>query len=112
MKSLTLLSNLELYHFPQDTPVALQAVSEYGTLIFTKDAQNTVAISVGESFKQHFQVDSSVSTLLQQVPLPSIPGNYSVEVNGSGCVYMQVNDFFSHEVPQQIPRVFSRAKLQ
>uniref|UniRef100_A0A7N5JHF9 Ovostatin-like n=1 Tax=Ailuropoda melanoleuca TaxID=9646 RepID=A0A7N5JHF9_AILME len=72
----------------QDTPVALQAISEYGILTFTKDAQNTVVISATGTFKQHFQVDSSNSILLQQATLPSIPGNYSVEVNGSGCVYV------------------------
>ncbi|XP_063150605.1 ovostatin-like [Candoia aspera] len=85
----------------QDTPVALQALSEYGTLTFTKDAQNTVVISAGKSFKQQFQVDSSVSTLLQQATLPSIPGNYSVEVKGSGCVYMQTFLRYNVILPEQ-----------
>ncbi|XP_007428599.1 ovostatin-like isoform X1 [Python bivittatus] len=85
----------------QDTPVALQALSEYGTLTFTKDAQNTVVISAGESFKQLFQVDSSVSILLQQTTLPSIPGNYSVEVKGSGCVYVQTFLRYNVILPEQ-----------
>nr|XP_034996718.1 ovostatin-like [Zootoca vivipara] len=70
----------------QDTPVALLALSRFGNLTFTKDAENTVEISAGGSFKKVFQVTSSNSVLLQQVELPNIPGNYSVEVKGSGCV--------------------------
>nr|XP_028568281.1 LOW QUALITY PROTEIN: ovostatin-like [Podarcis muralis] len=73
----------------QDTPVALLALSRFGNLTFTKDAENTVEISAGGSFKKVFQVTSSNSVLLQQVELPNIPGNYSVEVKGSGCVYIQ-----------------------
>uniref|UniRef100_A0A670KHM3 Alpha-2-macroglobulin like 1 n=1 Tax=Podarcis muralis TaxID=64176 RepID=A0A670KHM3_PODMU len=82
----------------QDTPVALLALSRFGNLTFTKDAENTVEISAGGSFKKVFQVTSSNSVLLQQVELPNIPGNYSVEVKGSGCVYIQVNGIPSPQV--------------
>ncbi|KAJ7316257.1 hypothetical protein JRQ81_002419 [Phrynocephalus forsythii] len=74
----------------QDTPVALQALAQFGILTFTKDAQNTVIVTgAGGSFKKIFQVNSDNSVLLQQIALPSAQGNYSVEVNGSGCVYTQ-----------------------
>lgn len=88
-----------MYDSFQDTPVALLALSRFGNLTFTKDAENTVEISAGGSFKKVFQVTSSNSVLLQQVELPNIPGNYSVEVKGSGCVYIQVNGIPSPQVP-------------
>ncbi|KAJ6658291.1 hypothetical protein lerEdw1_020563 [Lerista edwardsae] len=74
----------------QDTLVALQALSEYGVISFVKNAQNTVKVSSGESFSRVFQVNRDNSVLLQQAVLPNIPGNYSVEVNGFGNVYVQV----------------------
>ncbi|XP_033029933.1 ovostatin-like [Lacerta agilis] len=83
----------------QDTPVALLALSRFGNLTFTKDAENTVDISAGESFKKVFQLTSSNSVLLQQVELPNIPGNYSVEVKGSGCVYIQTSLKYNIIVP-------------
>lgn len=73
----------------QDTLIALQALSEYGVLTFVKNAQNTVKVTSG-SFSKDFQVNRENSVLLQQVELPHIPGNYSVQVNGVGSVYVQV----------------------
>lgn len=75
----------------QDTVVALQALAQYGYLTFSKDGQNTVDISSKELLNKVFQVHNRNRLLLQQVSLPSIPGNYSVEVKGNGCVYLQVN---------------------
>lgn len=44
-----------------------------------------------ESPSKTFQVNDKNRFLLQQASLPTIPGNYSVEVNGTGCVYLQVS---------------------
>ncbi|XP_066468770.1 ovostatin-like [Tiliqua scincoides] len=74
----------------QDTLVALQALAEYGVLTYVENAQNTVKVSSGGSFSKVFQVNRENSVLLQQADLPHIPGNYSVEVNGIGNVYIQI----------------------
>lgn len=85
------LPNTRLCFVSQDTLVALQALSEYGVISFVKNAQNTVKVSSGQ-FSKIFQVNRDNSVLLQQAVLPNIPGNYNVEVNGFGNVYVQVND--------------------
>ncbi|RLV62929.1 hypothetical protein DV515_00018800, partial [Chloebia gouldiae] len=75
----------------QDTVVALQALSLYGAATYARSgAASKVALRSGGDFQQDFQVDPSNRLLLQRVPLPQVPGEYSVEVSGEGCVYLQV----------------------
>ncbi|NXV68727.1 A2MG protein, partial [Molothrus ater] len=76
----------------QDTVVALQALSLYGAATYAKSgAASKVALHSGGDFQQDFQVDPSNRLLLQRVPLPQLPGQYSVEVSGEGCVYLQTS---------------------
>uniref|UniRef100_A0A8D1TK72 Pregnancy zone protein n=1 Tax=Sus scrofa TaxID=9823 RepID=A0A8D1TK72_PIG len=76
----------------QDTVVALQALSKYGALTFTKwEKAATVTVKSSESFSKEFQVDETNRLLLQEVTLPEIPGEYSTVVSGSGCVYLQTS---------------------
>lgn len=71
--------------------MALQALSLYGAATYAKSgAASKVALQSGGDFQQDFQVDPSNRLLLQRVPLPQVPGEYSVEVSGEGCVYLQV----------------------
>ncbi|XP_015280964.1 PREDICTED: ovostatin-like, partial [Gekko japonicus] len=86
----------------QDTYVALQALSCYGALTFTKNAQNTVEVSsAGGTFQARFQVNSRNRVLLQRAALPSVPGNYSVEVKGFGCAYVQTTLRYNIILPSQ-----------
>lgn len=71
--------------------VALQALAHYAYLTFSKNSLNTVEVHFMETPGQIFQVNDENRFLLQQASLPTIPGSYSVEVNGSGCVYLQVS---------------------
>ncbi|GAB1291242.1 Murinoglobulin-2 [Apodemus speciosus] len=74
----------------QDTVVALDALSKYGALTFSRNQKSSlVTIQASGLFSHKFQVEDSNRLLLQQVPLPFIPGNYSVTVSGEGCVYAQ-----------------------
>ncbi|NXX39283.1 OVOS protein, partial [Tricholaema leucomelas] len=73
----------------QDTVVALQALAHYGYLTFSKKGLNTVKVNFLGSSSKTFQVNDRNRFLLQQASLPAIPGTYSVEVNGTGCVYLQ-----------------------
>ena len=52
-----------------------------------------------ESPSKTFQVNDKNRFLLQQASLPTIPGNYSVEVNGTGCVYLQVSKLETQHHP-------------
>ncbi|KFP08055.1 Ovostatin, partial [Calypte anna] len=81
----------------QDTVVALQALAQYGYLIFSKKNNNTVKVSSLETL----QVNDKNRFLLQQASLPSIPGNYSVEVNGTGCVYLQTTLRYNVHLPKE-----------
>ncbi|NXC97972.1 A2MG protein, partial [Certhia familiaris] len=76
----------------QDTVVALQALSLYGAATYAKSgAASQVALRSEGNFQQDFQVDASNRLLLQRVPLAQVPGEYSVEVSGEGCVYLQTS---------------------
>ncbi|XP_027766175.1 alpha-2-macroglobulin-like, partial [Empidonax traillii] len=76
----------------QDTVVALQALSLYGALTYAKSrAASKVRLQSGGNFQQDFQVDPTNRLLLQRVSLPWVPGEYSVEVSGEGCVYLQTS---------------------
>ncbi|XP_058936266.1 pregnancy zone protein-like [Kogia breviceps] len=76
----------------QDTVVALQALSKYGAATFTKrEKAATVTIKSSETFSEEFRVDESNRLLLQEVALPEVPGEYSMAVSGSGCVYLQTS---------------------
>ncbi|XP_053144598.1 alpha-2-macroglobulin-like isoform X6 [Hemicordylus capensis] len=74
----------------QDTVVALQALSLYAASTYAHSTAGAkVTLKHGGAILKEFQVDSSNRLLLQQEPLPSVPGDYSSEVTGEGCVYIQ-----------------------
>ncbi|NWS75318.1 A2MG protein, partial [Crotophaga sulcirostris] len=76
----------------QDTVVALQALSLYGAVTYAKSgAASKVTLRSGGDFQQDFQVDPTNRLLLQRVLLPQVPGEYSTEVSGEGCVYLQTS---------------------
>lgn len=71
--------------------MALQALSLYGAMTYAKSgAASKVTLRSGGDFQQDFQVDPTNRLLLQRVPLPQVPGEYTTEVSGEGCVYLQV----------------------
>ncbi|XP_005570122.3 pregnancy zone protein-like isoform X1 [Macaca fascicularis] len=74
----------------QDTVVALQALSKYGTATFSKSEKAAlVTIKSSHTFSKDFQVDDGNRLVLQEVRLPELPGEYSTTVSGSGCVHLQ-----------------------
>ncbi|XP_037060069.1 alpha-1-inhibitor 3-like isoform X2 [Peromyscus leucopus] len=74
----------------QDTVVALHALSKYGAVTFAR-SQKTPLVTIQSSgtFSREFQIENSNRLLLQQAPLPDIPGDYDIKVSGEGCVYAQ-----------------------
>ncbi|NWV53017.1 OVOS protein, partial [Daphoenositta chrysoptera] len=86
----------------QDTVVALQALAQYGYLTFSKKSLNTVTVHFMESPSKIFQVNDKNRFLMQQASLPTIPGSYSVEVNGTGCVYLQTTLRYNIHLPKKV----------
>ncbi|XP_076423999.1 alpha-1-inhibitor 3-like [Peromyscus maniculatus bairdii] len=74
----------------QDTVVALHALSKYGAVTFSR-SQKTPLVTIQSSgtFSREFQIENSNRLLLQQAPLPDVPGDYDIKVSGEGCVYAQ-----------------------
>ncbi|NWZ38433.1 OVOS protein, partial [Brachypodius atriceps] len=85
----------------QDTVVALQALAQYAYLTFSKTSLNTVEVHFTETPSEIFQVNDKNRFLLQQASLPTIPGRYSVEVNGTGCVYLQTTLRYNIHLPKK-----------
>nr|ADP20501.1 alpha-2-macroglobulin precursor [Fukomys anselli] len=76
----------------QDTVVALHALSKYGAATFTRTGNAAqVTIRSSDTFSTNFQVDNNNRLLLQQVSLPTVPGEYEARVTGEGCVYLQTS---------------------
>ncbi|NXG39744.1 OVOS protein, partial [Dromaius novaehollandiae] len=86
----------------QDTVVALQALAQYGYLTFSKKSLNTIKASFMQLPSKVFQVNDKNRFLLQQASLPTIPGHYSVEVNGTGCVYLQTTLRYNVHLPKKV----------
>lgn len=77
--------------FPQDTVVALEALALFATKIFSKDSPDLQASLSSEGFNQNIHVDNTNRLLLQSVELPAIPQDYTVRVQGHGCLFLQVS---------------------
>ncbi|NXL53139.1 A2ML1 protein, partial [Podilymbus podiceps] len=73
----------------QDTVVALEALALYATKTFSKDGLDLQASLSSEGFKQNIRVDNTNRLLLQTVDLPAIPQDYTVRVQGHGCLFLQ-----------------------
>ncbi|KFP34148.1 Alpha-2-macroglobulin-like 1, partial [Colius striatus] len=73
----------------QDTVVALEALALYATKTFSKDGPYLQASLSSEGFNQNIQVDNTNRLLLQTVELPAIPRDYTVHVQGHGCLFVQ-----------------------
>uniref|UniRef100_A0A8C8S5M6 Alpha-macroglobulin receptor-binding domain-containing protein n=1 Tax=Pelusios castaneus TaxID=367368 RepID=A0A8C8S5M6_9SAUR len=85
----------------QDTVIALQALADYGAATYSENGQNTVTISSRKPFVKIFEVNRHNRLLLQQSSLPDVPGNYSLEVNGTGCVFVQTTLRYNILLPKK-----------
>ncbi|XP_077309896.1 alpha-2-macroglobulin-like protein 1 [Lithobates pipiens] len=75
----------------QDTVVAIQALAKYTKLTFNPNSNLLVTVSGNSHSLKQFQVDKTNRLLLQKQPLPNIPGNYKLTINGNGCIFTQVS---------------------
>ncbi|NWQ66210.1 OVOS protein, partial [Neopipo cinnamomea] len=84
----------------QDTVIALQALAAYGEATYNSATQNGVKITSKKPFEKVFIVNNENRLLLQQTPLPEVPGKYSLTINGSGCVFMQTVLNYNIHLPE------------
>ncbi|NXT41695.1 A2ML1 protein, partial [Pelecanoides urinatrix] len=83
----------------QDTVVALEALALYATKTFSKDGPDLQASLSSEGFNQNIRVDNTNRLLLQTVELPAIPRDYTVHVQGHGCLFLQA--ILRYHIPPQ-----------
>ncbi|XP_054238714.1 ovostatin-like [Indicator indicator] len=84
----------------QDTVIALQALAAYGEATYNSITQNVIKVTSKKLFEKVFTVNNTNRLLLQQTPLPEIPGKYNLTVNGSGCVLMQTALRYNIHLPE------------
>nr|XP_025138971.1 LOW QUALITY PROTEIN: ovostatin homolog 2-like [Bubalus bubalis] len=84
---------------PQDTPVCLLAITRYMNLIFSDD-QVTVSLS-SEEFNKIFQVNGDNQLLVQRSELTKVGGQYTVDVEGRGCAFIQATMKYNVLLPKK-----------
>ncbi|XP_027622649.1 ovostatin-like [Tupaia chinensis] len=85
----------------KDTVVALQALTLFQRLTFSRNSQNSVHLFSDRAFSTDFHTNDENRLLLQQIPLPTTQGNYTLEVNGNGCVYVQTTLRYNILLPKK-----------
>ncbi|KAI5934105.1 Ovostatin2 [Manis javanica] len=83
----------------QDTAVCLLAITHYMKLTFSND-QNTVTFSSEES-SEIFQVNSYNRLLVQRSELTKAHGQYTVNVEGQGCAFIQATLRYNVILPKK-----------
>ncbi|XP_056388274.1 ovostatin-like [Hyla sarda] len=82
----------------QDTVVALQALSTFGKLIFDPNAQHIIRLST-QNKQTQITVNKNNRLLVQRQPL-SVPAEYTVGINGTGCCLTQTTIQYNVPVPK------------
>ncbi|NXN08148.1 A2ML1 protein, partial [Indicator maculatus] len=75
----------------QDTVVSLQALAQYAALIPQEMRDVRVTVKGKEASPLEFHVHKNNKLVLHQASLLEVPGMYTVQATGSGCVYVQVS---------------------
>ncbi|XP_007469423.1 PREDICTED: LOW QUALITY PROTEIN: alpha-2-macroglobulin-like protein 1 [Lipotes vexillifer] len=74
----------------QDTVVALQALAKYATIVYAPSEEVNLVVKSAQNFQHTFNVQAANRLVFQQEALPDIPGVYTLEASGRGCVFVQV----------------------
>nr|XP_034953122.1 ovostatin-like [Zootoca vivipara] len=85
----------------QDTVVAIQALALFSRYTFSTDGRNSVRIHSNKPFERVFEVNNDNRLLLQRTSLPDVPGEYTVDVNGTGCVFAQAVMKYNIHLPKK-----------
>lgn len=74
----------------QDTVVSLQALAQYAALIPQEIRDVKVTVKGKETSPLEFHVHRNNKVVLHQTSVLAVPGMYTVQATGSGCIYVQV----------------------
>ncbi|KAM6290379.1 alpha-2-macroglobulin-like protein 1 [Porphyrio hochstetteri] len=84
----------------QDTVVSLQALSQYAALIPQEIRDVKVTVKGKEASPLEFHVHRNNKLVLHQASLLAVPGMYTVQATGSGCVYVQTTLYYNVPPPK------------
>ncbi|XP_009465521.1 PREDICTED: alpha-2-macroglobulin-like protein 1 [Nipponia nippon] len=84
----------------QDTVVSLQALAQYAALIPQEIRDVKVTVKGKEASPLEFHVHRNNKLVLHQASLLAVPGTYTVQATGSGCVYVQTILFYNTPPPK------------
>uniref|UniRef100_A0A8C8SH09 Alpha-macroglobulin receptor-binding domain-containing protein n=1 Tax=Pelusios castaneus TaxID=367368 RepID=A0A8C8SH09_9SAUR len=85
----------------QDTVVGLQALARYAALTYQEAGGVKVTVTSKEGSQQEFSVDKENQLVLQQASLHDVPGQYTVQAVGNGCVYVQTTLRYNLPPPER-----------
>ncbi|XP_054246101.1 alpha-2-macroglobulin-like protein 1 [Indicator indicator] len=84
----------------QDTVVSLQALAQYAALIPQEMRDVRVTVKGKEASPLEFHVHKNNKLVLHQASLLEVPGMYTVQATGSGCVYVQTTLYYNIPPPK------------
>ncbi|XP_068257889.1 alpha-2-macroglobulin-like protein 1 [Nyctibius grandis] len=84
----------------QDTVVSLQALAQYAALIPQEIRDVKVTVKSKEASPLEFHVHRNNKLVLHQASLLAVPGMYTVQATGSGCVYVQTTLYYNTPPPK------------
>ncbi|XP_075072213.1 alpha-2-macroglobulin-like protein 1 isoform X2 [Mixophyes fleayi] len=94
------------YTSTTDTVVAISALSRHGALTYIAGSSPVITIINDKDFRRVVSVNPEKPMDVQQVELPNIPAEYTLEASGSGCAYVQVTE--RHNILEPKPKgIFS-----
>ncbi|KAM6162668.1 ovostatin-like [Erethizon dorsatum] len=85
----------------KDTVVALQALTLFQTLTFSKNRQNSVQIFSDRAFNRSFLVNDENRLVPLEILMPAPSGQFTVKVSGNGCVYVQTTLKYNILLPKK-----------
>ncbi|NXC47034.1 A2ML1 protein, partial [Penelope pileata] len=84
----------------QDTVVSLQALAQYAALFPHEIRDVKVTVKGKEASPLEFHVHENNKLVLHQTSLLAVPGMYTVQATGSGCVYVQSTLYYNTPPPK------------
>ncbi|XP_018618849.1 alpha-2-macroglobulin-like protein 1 [Scleropages formosus] len=83
----------------QDTVVALQALALYSTMVKNPEGSSTVTVQSASGQLQVFTVNLGNQLLYQERLLQDVKGHYSIVVQGTRCVSVQITVHYNIPTP-------------
>ena len=82
-----------LFYF-QDTVIALQALARYSALAYSPNMHLSVLVTA-PGMTRRFTINDDNKMLMQKSAI-SMPSQYGLRVNGTGCAFVQVSGGITH----------------